>query len=189
MCCYPKNHTMAFLKIEIKWDWVSNVHVYIKSDAVIWFRQYCHLKTRQRTAKYGANKLTVKVELVLLREKWILFFDQGTFWRHVFMLSTRFVRTSENGLSHKTWSYFLFAQHIEAYLMLGLWWSRLRYDNVFLMLENEGSISVIDSITFSCPTCLQIITFHVLISVWEDETEVLQSSLSRLNSGEQVSVN
>ena len=35
-------------------------------------------------------------------------------------LSTRFVRTSGNGLSHKTWSHFLFAQHLEAYLMLGL---------------------------------------------------------------------
>ena len=26
---------MAFPKIEIKWDWVSDVHVYIKSDGVI----------------------------------------------------------------------------------------------------------------------------------------------------------
>ena len=35
--------------------------------------------------------------------------------------------------------------------------------------------------------CLQIITFYVLIQVWEDETEVLQSSPSSLNSGENIS--
>ena len=45
---------------------------------------------------------------------------------YVFMLSTRFVRTSGNGLCHKTWSHFLFAQHLEA-----LWWTCLRYDSFF----------------------------------------------------------
>ena len=44
---YPKNEVMAFPKIDIKWDWVSDVHVYIKSDLVIWFWQYCHVRTRQ----------------------------------------------------------------------------------------------------------------------------------------------
>ena len=34
---YPKNEVMAFPKIKIKWDWVSDVHVYIKSNAIIWF--------------------------------------------------------------------------------------------------------------------------------------------------------
>ena len=37
MWFYPKNEVMAFPKIEIIWGWVSDVHVYIKSDAVIWF--------------------------------------------------------------------------------------------------------------------------------------------------------
>ena len=32
---YLKNLVAAFPKIEIKWDWVSDVQVYIKSDAVI----------------------------------------------------------------------------------------------------------------------------------------------------------
>ena len=43
---------MAFHKIEIKRDWVSDVHVYIKSDAVIWFWQYCHVRTRQKSEIY-----------------------------------------------------------------------------------------------------------------------------------------
>ena len=35
-------------------------------------------------------------------------------------------------LSHKTWSHFLFALHCEAdLLMLGLWWTCLRYDSSF----------------------------------------------------------
>ena len=36
-------------------------------------------------------------------------------------------------------------------------------------------------------TFLQIIKFYVLIQEWEDKTEVLQSSLYRLNSGENIS--
>ena len=44
---YPKNEVMAFPKIKIKWDWVSDVHVYSKSNAVIWFWRYCHVRTRQ----------------------------------------------------------------------------------------------------------------------------------------------
>ena len=36
-------------------------------------------------------------------------------------------------------------------------------------------------------TCLQIIKLYVLIQEWEDKTEVLQSSLYRLNSGENIS--
>ena len=42
---YPKNEIMAFPNIEIKWDWVSDVHVYIKSNAVIRFWQHCRLRT------------------------------------------------------------------------------------------------------------------------------------------------
>ena len=37
---YSKNEVMAFPKIEIKWDLVSDVHVYITFDTVIWFWQY-----------------------------------------------------------------------------------------------------------------------------------------------------
>ena len=59
------------------------------------------------------------------------------------MLSTRF---DSFGLSHKKWSHFLFARHLEAYLMLGLWWTYLWYDKSFLELETEESISdIIDS--------------------------------------------
>ena len=48
-------------------------------------------------------------------------------------------------LFHKTWSRFLFPQHLEAYLMLGLWWTCVRYHNFFLMPETEESISEIYS--------------------------------------------
>ena len=53
---YPKNEVMAFPKIKIKWDWVSDVHVYIKSDAVIWFWRYCHVKTRQTSENQIADR-------------------------------------------------------------------------------------------------------------------------------------
>ena len=34
MCCFtPKTEVMAFSKIEIERDWVSDVRVYVKSDA------------------------------------------------------------------------------------------------------------------------------------------------------------
>ena len=68
----------------------------------------------------GANKLTGKTEVVLQRDELISLFGCLTFQRYVFMLSTRFAPTSGNGLSHKTWSHFLFAQHLEAYFFLGL---------------------------------------------------------------------
>ena len=60
-------------------------------------------------------------------------------------LSTWFAQTLGNGLSHKTWSYFLFAQHLEAYLLLGLRWTCLQYVFFSIMLEAEESISEIDS--------------------------------------------
>ena len=44
----------------------------------------------------GANKLTGKMELVLVRNEWISLFSHGTFQRYVFMLSTWFFRTSGN---------------------------------------------------------------------------------------------
>ena len=33
---YPNYEVGAFPKIEIKWDWVSDIHVYGKFEAVIW---------------------------------------------------------------------------------------------------------------------------------------------------------
>ena len=68
----------------------------------------------------GVNKLMGKMELVLLRDEWISLFSHGTFQRYVFVLSTRFVRTSGNSLSQKKLSCFLFAQHLEANLLLWL---------------------------------------------------------------------
>ena len=94
----------------------------------------------------GENKLNGKVVSILLQEEWISLLGHGNFQRYVFMLSTPFVRTSRNGSSHKTWSNFRFARHLEAHLMIGLWWTCLRYDNFFLMLETEESISEIDSL-------------------------------------------
>ena len=92
----PKSEVVAFPKIEMKWDWVSDVHVYIKSDAVIWFWHYRHVRTRQTSAqRCGANKLATKLELVLLLNE----FSHGIFQRFVFMLSTRFVRTSGNNFN------------------------------------------------------------------------------------------
>ena len=94
----------------------------------------------------GVNKLAGKMELVLLLNEWTSLFSHGTFQRYVYMLSTRFVRTSGNNFNclTKTWSHSLLSQHLEAYLLLGLWWTCLRYDIFFLMLETEESISEID---------------------------------------------
>ena len=94
-----------------------------------WTRQTCGLK-----------KLTGKMEMMLQRNEWISLIGCRTFQRYVFMLSTRFVRTS-GIVCHKIWSHFLFAQHLEAYLPLGLWWTCLWYDYFFVMLETEESIS------------------------------------------------
>ena len=41
---FPKNEVIAFPKIELLWDWVGDVYVYIKSDAAIWFWKYRHVK-------------------------------------------------------------------------------------------------------------------------------------------------
>ena len=147
MLSQPKSEVVAFPKIEMKWDWVSDVHVYIKYDAVIWFWHYCHVRTRQTSAqRCGANKLATKMELVLLLNEWTTLFSHGTFQCYVFMLSTRFVRTSGNNFNCLTKHLAaLFFQHLEAYLLHGLWWTCLQYDVFFLMLETEESVSEIDS--------------------------------------------
>ena len=96
----PKSEVVAFPKIEMKWDWVSDVHVYNKSDAVIWFWHYCHVRTRQTSAqRCGANKLATKMELVVLLNEWTTLFSHDTFQCYVFMLSTRFVRTTGNNFN------------------------------------------------------------------------------------------
>ena len=64
---------MAFPKIEIKWDWVSDVHVYINPDAVIWFWKYCHVRTRQTSE----NQITDRKCVVQTnsRVKWRWFYS------------------------------------------------------------------------------------------------------------------
>ena len=90
----------------------------------------------------GANKHKGKMVLVLLREEWISLLGHGTFHRYVFMLSNRVVRTSGNGLSRKTWSHFIFAQHLEAYLInVRVCCTFWRYDNFFSLdwkLKNQS---------------------------------------------------
>ena len=68
---YPENEVMAFPKIEIKWDWVSDLHVYVKSDAVIWFWRCCHVRTRQTSE----NQITDRTCVVQTnsRVKWSWF--------------------------------------------------------------------------------------------------------------------
>ena len=66
---------------------------------------------------WGANKLTAKMEISSTAEC----FSHGTFERYVFMLSTRFVRTSGNNFNCLTkHGATLFSQHLEAYLLLGV---------------------------------------------------------------------
>ena len=69
MCCF----TLIFPKIEIQWDWVSDVQVYIMSDAVIWFRRYCHVRTRQTSE----NQITDRKCVVQTnsRVKWRWFYS------------------------------------------------------------------------------------------------------------------
>ena len=64
---------VAFPKIEIKWDWVSDVHVYINPDAVIWFWKYCHVRTRQTSE----NQITDRKCVVQTnsRVKWRWFYS------------------------------------------------------------------------------------------------------------------
>ena len=56
---YLRNEVMAFHKIEIDWDWVSDVHFYVKSDAVIWSWQYCHVRTRQTCENQIADRTCI----------------------------------------------------------------------------------------------------------------------------------
>ena len=147
------SEVVAFSKIEIKWVWVSDVHVYIKSDAVYLILTMLSCENPSNIWEFnylppmcGANELAGKIELVLLLNEWISLFSHGTFQLYVFMLSARFARTSGNNFNCITkHGAILFSQHLEAYLLLGLWWTCLWYDIFFLMLETEELISEIDS--------------------------------------------
>ena len=147
MLFYSKNEVMAFPKIKIKLDWVSDVHVYIKSSAVIWFWRYCHVWFRQ-TSK---NQITDRKCVVQTNSwvKWRCFYSGMTEFNGfvVVLFSAMFscffldsFELQEMVRCHKTWSLFLFAQHLES-----LWWTCLRYDTFFLMLETEEFISKISS--------------------------------------------
>ena len=75
---YPKNEVMAFPKIKIKWNWVSDVHVYIKSNAVILILTISSCENPSNIWEsnygpqmYGANELTGRMEMVLQRDEWI----------------------------------------------------------------------------------------------------------------------
>ena len=100
------SEVVAFSKIEIKWVWVSDVHVYIKSDAVYLILTMLSCENPSNIWEFnylppmcGANELAGKIELVLLLNEWISWFSHGTFQRYVFMLSARFVRTSGNNFN------------------------------------------------------------------------------------------
>ena len=62
---YHKNEVIAFPKIKIKWDWVSDVHVY----AAIWFWRYSHVRTRQTSE----NQITDR--------KWVVQTNSRVEWR------------------------------------------------------------------------------------------------------------
>ena len=50
---HPKKEVVAFSKIEMYWGRVTDDHVYIESDAVIWFWQYC--QEMVCLSKHGAS--------------------------------------------------------------------------------------------------------------------------------------
>ena len=100
------SEAVAFSKIEIKWVWVSDVHVYIKSDAVYLILTMLSCENPSNIWEFnylppmcGANELAGKMELVLLLNEWISLFSHGTFQLYVFMLSARFARTSGNNFN------------------------------------------------------------------------------------------
>ena len=136
-----------------KWNWVSDVHVYIKSDAVIWFWQYCHLRTRQTSENQITNrKCVVQTNS---RVKWSWFYSGMSEFNClvVVLFSAMFscflldsfelqemVCLTKHGA---TFSSFNISRR--TYCSGYPWWTCLRYDNFFLMLETEESVTEIDS--------------------------------------------
>ena len=79
----------------LHWVWCGNLILTILScenPSNIWESNY-------GPQMCGANKLTGKMELVLQLNEWTSLLSHGTFQRYVFMLSTRFVRTSGNNFN------------------------------------------------------------------------------------------
>ena len=60
MWFYPENEVTAYPKIQINWDWLSDVHVYIKSDAVIWFWWYFHVLGGPKGPTLTSKEITNK---------------------------------------------------------------------------------------------------------------------------------
>ena len=91
------------------------------------------------------NKLTGKMELVLLLNELTSLLSHSTFQRYVFMLSARFVRTSGNNFNYLTkHGATLSSLNISmrtARVMMNM--LAIRYFS--LMLETEESVSEIDS--------------------------------------------
>ena len=79
MLFQPKNEVVAVPKVEIKWDWVGDVHFYIKSHVVIWFcnivmrESVKHLRIKLRTA-YVRYKQTHGWNGVSPTAKWVFEF-------------------------------------------------------------------------------------------------------------------
>ena len=89
----------------LHWVWRGTLILSGENPSNFWELNY-------RAQIYDANQLTGKMVVILLRKEWISLFGRGSFQRYVVMLFTRFVRTSRNSLSHKTWSHSFFAQHL-----------------------------------------------------------------------------
>ena len=135
-----------------KWNWVSDVHVYIKSDVVIWFwllswenpSNIWELNYRPQIC--SVNKLTGKMELALLRISEfhclviiLLSAMFSCFLLDLFELQEMVCLTKHGA----TFSSFNISRR--TYCSGYPWWTCLRYDNFFLMLETEESVTEIDS--------------------------------------------
>ena len=135
-----------------KWNWISDVHVYIKSDAVIWFWLLSWenpsniWELNYRPQRCSVNKLTGKMELALLRISEfhclviiLLSAMFSCFLLDLFELQEMVCLTKHGA----TFSSFNISRR--TYCSVYPWWTYLRYDNFFLMLETEESVTEIDS--------------------------------------------
>ena len=116
-------------------------------DNIVMWEPVKHLRIKLRMVNVWC-KQTLRWSGVSSTAEWMNFIVKSWYFSalcfHVFYsIRSNFRKWFQ--LSHKTWSHFLFAQHLEAYVMLGLWWTCLRYDIFFLMVETEESISETDN--------------------------------------------
>ena len=144
---------VAFPKIEIKWDWVSDVHVYINPDAVIWFWKYCHVRTRQTSE----NQITDRKCVVQTnsRVKWRWFYSGMSEFNCLvvvlfsamfscFLLDSFELQEMVSIVSPNMKLLSLLStsrSELTARVMMNM----LAIRHFFLMLETEKSISEIDS--------------------------------------------